>query len=153
MSWQTERNKIFNLIPKTRATLFRQNKLIPKARATLLRQNKLNFFKIQIFMSRENQERAKFIHQNVPFLMCLNIQSLRCHRDELKIELETYKNKPTIIALTETWLTKNDDLDDEYNLKHYQPIESKPRIRDTRGGVAFYVRECLQYRIIEYHCD
>ena len=104
-------------------------------------------------MSRENQERAKFIHQNVPFLMCLNIQSLRCHRDELKIELETYKNKPTIKALTETWLTKNDDLDDEYNLKHYQTIESKPRIRETRGGVAFYIREGLQYRIIEYHCD
>ena len=38
-------------------------------------------------------------------------------------------------------------------MKHYQPIESKPRIRDTRGGVAFYIRERLQYRIIEYHCD
>ena len=38
-------------------------------------------------------------------------------------------------------------------MKHYQPIESKPRNRDTRDGVAFYIRECLQYRIIEYHCD
>ena len=85
--------------------------------------------------------------------MCLNIESLRCHRGQLKIELETDKNKPTIIALTETLLTKNDDLDEEYNLKHYQPIESKPRVRGTRCGVAFYISEGLQYRIIEYNCD
>ena len=85
--------------------------------------------------------------------MCFNIQSLRCHLDELKNVLETYKNKPTVTALTEIWLNTNDDIDEEYNLKHYQLIESKPRITDTRGGVVFCIREGLQYRIIEYHCD
>ena len=38
----------------------------------------------------------------IPFLMCTNIQSLRCHRDELKVELDTYDKKSTIITLTET---------------------------------------------------
>ena len=48
-------------------------------------------------MSKEHQQKAKLIHQNVLFHMCLDIRSLRCHRDDLKFELETYIIKPTII--------------------------------------------------------
>ena len=40
----------------------------------------------------------------IQFLMCTNIKSLRCHLDELKLELDNYDKKQTIIALTETWL-------------------------------------------------
>ena len=42
------------------------------------------------------------------FLLGLNIQSLRCHHDDLLVELDKYDEKPKIIALTETWLTKSD---------------------------------------------
>ena len=51
------------------------------------------------------------------------IQSLRCHRDELKIELGNYKNKSTLYALTETWLTENDVLENDYDLENYQSID------------------------------
>ena len=86
--------------------------------------------------------------------MCTNIQSLRCHRDELKLELGNNDKKPTIIALTETWLTENDVLENDYNFENYQPIELKPRTScQERGGVAFYVQEDINYRVVEFQCE
>ena len=52
-------------------------------------------------------------------LFYLNIRSLRCHHNELKVFLSTLTNKPAIIALCETWLTDNDTLE-LYTLKGYQ---------------------------------
>ena len=90
----------------------------------------------------------------IPFLMCTNIQSLRCHRNELKLELDNYDKKPTIIALTETWLTENDALERDYNFEIYQPIEHKPRTSgQEQGGVAFYVQEDINYRVVEFQCE
>ena len=62
-----------------------------------------------------------------PFLISANIQSLRCHHDELKLELDNYDKKPTIIALTGTWSIENDALENDYNFETCQPIEQKPR--------------------------
>ena len=76
--------------------------------------------------------------------MCTIIQSLRCHRDELKIELENYGNKPAIIALTETWLTENDDLENDYILEKSEPIESKPRLQ-ARNVEVLHFTPSLRY--------
>ena len=64
----------------------------------------------------------------------LNIQSLRCHRDELLVELDSFNSKPSVIALTETWLTENDNTS-TLNLDGYQPIESKLRTTGQLRGV------------------
>ena len=102
-------------------------------------------------MKGENQTMTRLSTDKIPFLMCINIQSLRCHHDELKLELDNYDKKPTIIALTETWLTENDALENDYNFETYQPIEHKPRTSgQERGGVAFYVQEDINYRVVEF---
>ena len=111
-------------------------------------------------MYKENQTNAQLEMRGtgkIPFVMCTNIQSLRCHRDELKqkklkmIELENYLNKPAMITLTETWLTENDDLENDYNLEKYQPIEAEPRTSgQERGGVAFYVQDDIKFKVIEF---
>ena len=83
-------------------------------------------------------------------MLGLNIQSLRCHRDEILVELDSFNSKPSVIALTETWLTENDNTS-TLNLDGYQPIESKIRTTgQLRGGVGFYVKEGLTYKPIEY---
>ena len=68
-------------------------------------------------MKVENQTMTRLSTDKIPFLMCTNIQSLRCHRDEPKLELDNYDNKPTIIALTETRLTEIDALVNENNFE------------------------------------
>ena len=81
-------------------------------------------------MNQENQSKARLKTGIVPFLMCTNTQPLRCHPDELKIELGNYGNNPAILTLTETWLIEKDVLEDGYNLEKHQPGESK---RGTSG--------------------
>ena len=89
-------------------------------------------------MEGKNQTMTRLKTDKIPFLMCTNIQSLQFHRDELKLELDNYDKKPTIIALTETWFTDNDALENGYNFKTYQPIEHKPKTSgQERGDVAF----------------
>ena len=58
----------------------------------------------------------------------------------------------THILLTETWLTENDPLK-QFDLEVYQPIESKPRKTEIRGRVAFYAREDIEYRTLEYESE
>ena len=102
-------------------------------------------------MNKENKTQAQLGTGKIRFVMCTNIQSLRCHRGELKIEVENYGNKPAIIALTETWLTENDYFENDYNLEKNQPIESKPRTSgQERGGIAFYVQDDIKYKVIEF---
>ena len=80
--------------------------------------------------------------------MGLNIQSLRFHHAEQVVFLETIEQKPDVIALTETWLKDSDQLED-YDLPGYQTIVSKSRNNAKRqpGGVAFYIRDNLQYTL------
>ena len=56
----------------------------------------------------------------------LNKQSLQRHRDELLVELDSYKNNPSAIAMTETWFTENDNTS-ILKLDGPQPIESRVR--------------------------
>ena len=82
-------------------------------------------------------------------ILGLNIRSLRLHLYELKILLGSFANKSDIIAITESWMTKNDD-PEKYNLQGYQPIESFPRKDAKRrsGGVALYVNTRTRYKNI-----
>ena len=84
--------------------------------------------------------------------MCTKIQSLRCHPEELKIEPENYENKPAKTTLTETMLTKNDGLENDYNSETCQSNESKPSTScQEREGAAFYVQENIKDKVIEFH--
>ena len=83
-------------------------------------------------MNKENQTKAQLGTGKILFVMCTKIQSVRCHREELKNELENYGNKPAIIiALTETWLTENDDLENDYNL---EKINQSNRSQEHQPG-------------------
>ena len=59
-----------------------------------------------------------------------------------------------MIALTETWMTVDDDRSD-YKLEGYQPIEANPRkeVKRRSGGVAFYMRNDLHYTPVEFVSD
>ena len=113
--------------------------------------------------SQRNQSNTDKVLEEKCFLLGLNIQSLRCHHDDLIIELEKHDIKPKVIALTETWLTNTDtepfkqckrtksDLKKDYNIANYHPLLSIPG--DTgrkRGGLGFYVHESLTYKRIDY---
>ena len=88
-----------------------------------------------------------------PFFFGINIRSLRCHFDELMLKIQDYdSNRPSLIFITESWLTENDPLS-EYALEGYQQLESKPRKNGTRGGVAFYARYGVDYQIIDYSSE
>ena len=80
----------------------------------------------------------------------INIQSLEAHHEQLIAELEAYKNKPTVIAITETWLSENANLK-VLGIPGYQPVLSEPRkAKKLRGGVAFYLSEAIELEPIEF---
>ena len=67
------------------------------------------------------------------FLFFPNKQSLRCHHDLLKVELDRLKNAPALIALCETWLTDNDPIG-LYSIDDYQTIITKNRVGKKERG-------------------
>ena len=82
------------------------------------------------------------------FFLGLNIRSLRYHYDELLLLLKTLHADPALILITETWLSENDTTED---IENYHPFESLPRQTNERaGGVGFYARADLRYRIISF---
>ena len=66
-----------------------------------------------------------------------NICHLRCHHGHLRFLIN--QHKPTVIVLTETWLSDNDLLN-FLNIENYENIIVKNLIVRSGGGVAFYVR-------------
>ena len=68
--------------------------------------------------------------------MGINVQSVEAHHDHLYTELESYKNKPTINAITETWLSKHANLKVSGKPK-YQPVlsnKSKTSCHDDQNS-------------------
>jgi len=62
--------------------------------------------------------------------------------------LATLPFRPSVIALTETWLK---DCEEKYlNLPNYGLI-SKPRNSSRGGGVGFYIYSCLEYSIRKFY--
>ena len=77
------------------------------------------------------------------FLYFSKIRSLRCHHDQLVIDINQLEKKLLINALCETWLCDIDYLN-LYHLDSYNPLISKHRKYQRGGGCAFYVRDCCQ---------
>ena len=84
----------------------------------------------------------------------LNVLCLSFHLDKFKVLLASLDQKPDVIALTETWMTVDDDTSD-YKLGGYQPIEANPRKEAKRrsGGLAFYIRNDFHYTQVEFVSD
>ena len=80
-----------------------------------------------------------------------NVRCLSYHPDEFKVLVASLDQKLDVIALTETWMTVDDDTSD-YKLEGYQPIEANPRNDAKRrsGGVAFYIRNDFHYTLVEF---
>ena len=77
-------------------------------------------------MSLDENQLQTQSHTVYKSILGMNIQSLGFHLNELKILLENLEDKPDMIAITETWMTENDD-PNEFFLEGYQPIKSFPR--------------------------
>ena len=74
-----------------------------------------------------------------------NIRSLKCHYDELLLFLSSLKVKPTVIALTETWLNDLDHID-SMSFAGFSKLITKNR--GTRGGgIGLLVSECASTAI------
>ena len=76
------------------------------------------------------------------YLFFLNMQSVRCHRDLLKVKLDRLKNAPALIALCETWLTDNDPIG-LFSIDGYQTIIAKSRVGKKGGGFVCFVKNSL----------
>ena len=82
----------------------------------------------------------------------LNIRSLRNHHDQLVYELSELEYKPIAICLCETWLTDNDPLG-LYQIEGYQPVEVKNRPNKRGGGLAVFVRNDMNYSMMNFSID
>ena len=87
--------------------------------------------------------------QNVFNLFSLNCQSLCSKFDQLQLYVE-YFNKSTcsfsVICLQETWLSADHDIS-LLQLNGYKFIY-KPKLSSLHGGVAFYIKDSLEFRIL-----
>ena len=78
----------------------------------------------------------------------LNIRSIDHNFEELETLIDTFReNKPSIICLSETWMTESSDKN-AYALESYAPMEFDPG--STRNeGVAIYVHESLAIELLK----
>ena len=92
--------------------------------------------------------------KNEHSILGLNIRCLKYHLDEFKVLLDTFDTRPDVIALTETWMTADDDKA-LLGIEGYQPIEANPRkiAKRRSGGVAFYVKNGIDYELVNYDSD
>ena len=86
---------------------------------------------------------------NHPYLLNYNIRSFSKNIDEFLILLSVMRRKPSIIILTETWITKN--ILEICNIDGYKPFHT---IRSSRrsGGVSVFVEEGFNCKIIPEYC-
>ena len=82
----------------------------------------------------------------------MNIRSLRTHHDQLVYELNKLEYKPIAVCLCETWLTDNDPLG-LYQIEGYQPVEVKNRPNKRGGGLAVFVRNDMNYSMMNLSID
>lgn len=73
-----------------------------------------------------------------------NIQGITSNIEQLRII--TQENKPKLIFLSETHLTKN-ILNREVGIANYNLLRSDSNSRHT-GGVAIYIKKSLNYKVI-----
>ena len=110
---------------------------------------RFNWKLLNLSYTRKNQTVAQKSKTTSCFLG-LNVRCLSYHIDELA----SLDQKPEVIALTETWMTVDDDKSD-YKLEGYQPIEANLRKEATllSGGVALHIRNDLHYTPVKFVSD
>ena len=92
---------------------------------------------------------ANFKHNNKPFFININVQSLLSKHEKLKNLILTATNKGIVIdliAVQETWTIKYPHL---LNIPGFQPLVFANRTKGRGGGVGFYVREGLSFKVID----
>jgi hypothetical protein len=100
------------------------------------------FYDVDLFID-------KYKHARCPVFLNVNIQSLNAKHSKLKELIERFnQNKITIDVLTlqEIWYIKHPTL---LELPGYQSIVYKNRSSGKGGGIGFYVRNGLSFKIIE----
>ena len=91
---------------------------------------------------------SKYTNTTFPIIASINIQSIQSKHTKLKQLLnETQKTPIQIIALQETWSIKHTDLIHipNFNFTH------KQRPAGNGGGIGFYVKSDLNFKILEKH--
>jgi len=78
-------------------------------------------------------------------LLHINCRSMNKNFDKLQNLLDTMKAKFTIIAVTETWLSKTTD--ELYNLEGYN-FTNISRTDKKGGGVALYIDTSLSFTVV-----
>ena len=77
-----------------------------------------------------------------------NIRCLDAHFEDLQAFLTTSNLKPSLITVTETWLTK-DSNEAVFNMEGYHKLITCNRSWGERGGVALYLSTDFQYRVLK----
>ena len=80
----------------------------------------------------------------------MNIRSLEIHFDDLMMFIEDQKlNKPSVICLTEMWLSDDSTLS-LFEIPEYHRLISYAGFnRNSRAGI--YVHKSLRYQVVEFH--
>lgn len=94
-----------------------------------------------------NSEIASYHNQNNFSLFHLNMRSLYKNFENLQIHLSSLNIKFSLIALTETWLNTTHDIS-YFGLPGYV-FQHKDRPNRSGGGVCFYIREDLSFKVRE----
>ena len=80
----------------------------------------------------------------------MNIRSLENHFDDLMMFIEDQKlNKPSVICLTETWLSDDSTLS-LFEIPEYHRLISHSG-SNINSGAGIYVHESLRYQVVEFH--
>jgi hypothetical protein len=90
----------------------------------------------------------KFSSSNKPLFISTNIQSITSKFNSLNAFISdiTLHNVPVaVIVLQESWDIPYPEL---ISIKGYQPIAFKSRVNSRGGGVGFYVKNGINYKII-----
>ena len=76
-----------------------------------------------------------------------NIRCLSAHFDEFEAYLSAESIKPSIIALTETWLRDESNLS-QFSLKGYHKLIACNRSNGERGGVGLFLDESFKFKVL-----
>ena len=83
------------------------------------------------------------------WIMHINIRSIRQNFDELVVYINALKSKPSIICLSEAWISKDFNCD-LFKLNEYSPMLYKHG-KSRNEGVILYIHQTLTYDEEEIH--
>ena len=80
----------------------------------------------------------------------MKIRSLEIHFDDLMMSIEDQKlNKPSVICLTETWLSDDSTLS-LFEIPEYHRLISHAGF-NSNSGAGIYVHKSFRYQVVEFH--